>query len=108
METTVYNKKDLKKAINSGEKSIVVKGKLAKKVELLDKINKNKETNLSEDISVKRTEGLLVGLPVSVAITVVITLGVVASIAILKNYRIIIKKKDIEIVLEKEEVKEKK
>ena len=106
METIVYSKKDLNKAIKSGEKSIVVRGKLARKIQLLGKVNKSKVTNLSEDMSVYRTAGLLVGLPVSVAITVVITLGVVAIIAILKNYRIVIKKKDVEIVLEKEVDKE--
>lgn len=106
MGTIVYSKKELNQAIKNGETSIVVRGKLARKIQLLGRVNKAKVTNLSKDMSVYRTASLLTGLPVSVAITVVITLGVVAIIAILKNYRIVIKKKDVEIVLEKEVDKE--
>ena len=97
----VYTKGELKEAIQRGDKHIIVKGKLAKKIQPFSKVKKSQVSNLSSSMSANMVAGVLVDVPTVVAITLIITIGVVTIVAILKNYRIIIRKPDEEIILEK-------
>lgn len=75
--------------------------KACKKDTTYFKGKKSECSNLSSAMSVGMLSGALVGLPVAFAITLIITIGVVAVVAILKNYRIVVRKSDEEIILEK-------
>jgi hypothetical protein len=103
MNIAVTTKEELKSALQNKENTIVVKGKLAKKIKPLAIIKKsNKEVNINENMSKSMVMGSLTvvaGISVTVAITLIVTIGIVAIVAILNNYRMVIK--DDEIILER-------
>lgn len=86
----VDNKEDLKTALSNRKQTIVVKGKLAKRLRPLSKIKKA-PANLNPNIS-PATGALMIAplaeIPVAVAITLIITIGVVSIVAILKDYSV--------------------
>lgn len=92
----VKSKKELKRALKIKEKNIVVKGKFAKKVYLLSKFKGEDCSGFCENMSNKRTMVTMgaIGIPTIVAVTLIITVGAVAIVAILKDYSIKVKKGD--------------
>lgn len=99
----VTTKVKLKKALQNKENTIVVKGKLAKRIKPLSLLKKsNKKINIDENMSTNAAAGFLsgiAGISVAVAITLIITVGIVAIVAILNDYKMVIK--DSEITLER-------
>lgn len=107
---TVYDKKSLKRAVTKKEDIIVVKGKLARKLRPLAKIkgaavvNNNSTKGVRMDASINTAAaGALISstyvIPVSVSIILIITVGLVAIIAIFNDYNMRISNE--EIILEK-------
>ena len=105
MGVQVTTKEELKYALQNKENIIIVKGKLVKKIKPLLIFKKsNKKVNLDEKMSMNMAVGCLTGLAgisVVVAITLILTIGIVAIISILNNYRMVIKDDEIEIILER-------
>ncbi|GKU29305.1 hypothetical protein [Clostridium folliculivorans] len=100
MVVTVTSKDELKTALKNKENTIVVKGKLAKKIKPLSILKKsNKKINIDKSASTAVAAGALVGIPIAVAITLIVTLGIVAIVAILNDYRMVVR--NDEIVLER-------
>lgn len=93
----------MKTALQNKENTIIVKGKLAKKIKPLAFLKKtNKKININENISTTSAAGFLIGIAgisVAVAITLIVTISIVAIVAILNNYKMV--KRDDEIILEK-------
>lgn len=105
MAVVVTTKSQLEDALKNKESSIIVRGKLAKKIFPLS-IFKHKHVpmNLSTNMGFAEASGALsslVGIPVVVAITLIVTIGLVAIIAILRDYRIVHRKGDSETILER-------
>lgn len=104
MNLEVKTKEELNSALQNKENIIIVKGKLAKKLKPLGIIKKsNKKIDINEKMSSNMAVGSLTGIAgisVAVAITLIITIGVVSIVAILKNYNVVIK--DDEIRLERD------
>ena len=100
---TVTTKEELKTALQNKENTIIVKGKLAKKIKPLSLLKKsNKKLNIDENMSTTAAAGFLstiAGISVAVAITLIVTIGIVAIVAILNNYRMVVK--NDEIILER-------
>lgn len=103
----VNEKQALKNAIRDEEDEIIVNGKLAKRLSILENLKKNKNCDeINEDIGKFRVVATMssLGMPVIVAITLIITVGVVSIVAILKNYSIKVKKGvglDFEVTLDR-------
>lgn len=100
----VKKKSELLDAIKNKEAVIVVQGELAKDVKYLTVIKKSHHANnLSENMSRSGAVGVLTlsGLSTAVAITLIVTVGLVAIVAILKDYTIKVKQGDDELVLER-------
>lgn len=100
---TVTTKEELKTALQNNENIIIVKGKLAKKIKPLSLLKKsNKKLNIDESMSTTAAAGFLsgiAGISVAVAITLIVTIDIVAIVAILTNYRMVVK--NDEIILER-------
>lgn len=104
----VNKKQELKDALKNKEETILIRGKLARKISKLEKFKKTEKCDeLCENLSKVRAVATIssLGVPVVVAITLIITLGVVSIVAILKNYTIKVKKGEksgFEVELNKE------
>lgn len=103
MNIVVSSKEELKKALQDKENTITVNGKLAKKIRPLALLKKsNKKTNIDENMSTTAAAVVLsgiAGISVAVAITLIVTIGIVAIVAILNDYRMGIS--DEKIILER-------
>lgn len=98
----VNNKEQLKKALDSKAEYIIVRGKLAKKLKPLSKVKKSKDTEkLSESMYQAALITYLGVLPVKVAITLIVTVGVATIVALLKDYNIKYKIGEEEFVFER-------
>lgn len=100
----INNKNELLSALNIGENIIVVRGDLANEIKYLTTIKNTEYINdLSKDMPRSRAVGVLTlsGLSTAVAITSIVTIGIVSIVAILKNYTIRVKQGENEIVLER-------
>ena len=100
----VKTKDELKDAVLKREHILVTDKKLAKLFSSL--IHVKKDRSYIEDLLYVKSDFLaasmissLGAIPISVAITLIVTIGLVTIIAILRNYRII-RRKDGDIVLE--------
>lgn len=100
----VKTKDELKDAVLKREHILVTDKKLAKLLSSL--IHVKKDRSYIEDLLYVKSDFLaasmissLGAIPISVAITLIVTIGLVTIIAILRNYRII-RRKDGDIVLE--------
>ncbi|MEG0774383.1 hypothetical protein [Clostridium sp.] len=103
MVVTVTTKEELKTALKNKENTILVKGKLAKKIKPLSLLKKSdKKINIDENMSTTAAAGFMstiAGISVAVAITLIITVGIVGIVAMLNDYKMVIK--DNEITLER-------
>ncbi|WDU78839.1 hypothetical protein [Lysinibacillus sp. G01H] len=97
----VSSKSELQEAIRKKEKNITVTGSLAKKLKPLAKTNKlNKSNNPTTQAALVGSLSLA-GIGTAVAITLIVTVGLVVIIAILKDYNVTLKNGDQEVVLER-------
>lgn len=99
----VKTKEELKTALQNKESTIIVKGKLAKKIKPLALIKKSKDKiNLNENMKANAAAGILTeigGISAAVAIVLIVTIGIVAIVAILNDYKMVVM--DDEITLER-------
>lgn len=101
MAKFVTTKEELKTAVADGETTIVIKGKLAKRLKPLVKVSglKGKMIPMTQGAAVGALG--LTGISTAVAITLIVTVGLVTMVAILKGYTIRYKNVDgDEIILE--------
>lgn len=99
MPVVAESKNELKKAIKNKERKIIVRGKLAKKIMYLRHVP-NKE--IDSDMSETQLQSVLAGVMTpAVSITLILMLGVVAITAILRGYKINVKTRIGEVILEK-------
>lgn len=92
MTVEVRTKEELNNALQNKCDVIIAKGGFAKKLKPLTIIKKsNKKLDINEKMSSSALAGSLTGIAgisVAVAITLIITIGIVSTIAILKDYNI--------------------
>ncbi|MBK5241939.1 hypothetical protein [Clostridium sp.] len=104
MSVMVKTAKELKEVLNNKEERIIIKGRLAKKIKPLSIIKmSNKNIGLKETMRKNMVAGslTLAGMAASVAIALIVTIGVVSIVVILNDYRIVYKNGDDEIILER-------
>lgn len=97
----VSSKSELQEAIRKKEKNITVTGPLAKKIKPLAKTNKLNKSNIPTTQVALVGSLSLAGIGTAVAITLIVTVGLVVVIAILKDYNVTLKNGDQEVVLER-------
>ena len=92
-----------KKEEKRREKKKIEKGLETEKIKTLSKVKKTSDTSkLSYNMTQGALASVLVGIPTVVAITLIITVGIVAVVAILKDYTIKYKSGDDEVILQRE------
>ena len=85
----VNNVYQLRSAISSRKKILITDEKLAKKIKLLFAKQSRYNTPIDSNLGAASL-ACLAGIPVAVAITLIITLGIVAIVGMTKDYRMII------------------
>lgn len=99
--TSVSTKNELQKAIRNKESKIIVTGSLAKKLKPFAKANTLNKGTIGTTQSAAVGALGLAGISTAVAITLIVTLGLVVVVAILKDYNVRLKNGDQEIILER-------
>ncbi|MGX8176300.1 hypothetical protein ACWS7L_02285 [Exiguobacterium artemiae] len=99
--STVLTIKELKVALANKEPRIVIRGKLAKQLKPLTKLNKQSASNIPTSQGALVASFTLSGIGTAVAITLIVTIGIVSIVAMLKNYNMVLRSGDSELVLEK-------
>jgi hypothetical protein len=104
MVTRVKTAEELKTALDKKKKKIVIEGDLVKKVKYLSYVKKSKKLELNTGMSTLFAGEALAsftGIAIPVAITLIVTFGVVGIVAMLCDYKMIIKDGENQIILER-------